>query len=139
MVAVNSRLFNLLSARQGWLGDRQTVLSRNIANADTPGFVPQDLSEAEFRRRAAQLGRPAPAVQMAATDPSHLPPSRRVDPQDARPRTAEGWEIAPSGNGVVLEQQAELMAHTQLEHQLGNDLYRKYAQMWRTAIGSGHG
>ncbi|WP_051328851.1 hypothetical protein [Geminicoccus roseus] len=139
MVAVNSRLFTLLSARQGWLADRQTVLTRNIANADTPGFVPSDLSEAEFRRRATTLARPAPKVAMAATDSSHLPPVRQADLADARPRSAQGWEVAPSGNAVVLEEQAELMAHTQLNHQLGNDLYRKYAQMWRTAVGSGRG
>ncbi len=139
MVAVNSRLFGLLSARQSWLGDRQAVLSRNIANADTPGFRPKDLAEADFRRQVQGMVRPSPPVAMAATDPAHLPPTRRAAAEDARPRTAKGWEIAPSGNAVVLEEQAELMARTQIDHQLGNDLYRKYVQMWRTAVGGGHG
>lgn len=139
MVAVNSRLFTLLSARQGWLADRQTVLARNIANADTPGFAPQDLSEAEFRQKVRQPAQKMAPVALAATDPGHLPPTRPARPGDARPRTVSGWEIAPSGNAVVLEEQAERMAHTQIGHQLGNDLYRKYVQMWRTALGVGRG
>jgi flagellar basal-body rod protein FlgB len=139
VVAVNSRLFTLLSARQSWLGDRQTVLARNIANADTPGFLPQDLSETEFRRKVARLSRPLPPVAMASTDSGHLPAMRQASMEDARPRTGKGWEIAPSGNAVVLEEQAEIMARTQIDHQLGNDLYRKYVQMWRTAVGGGHG
>jgi flagellar basal-body rod protein FlgB len=139
MVAVNSRLFTMLSARQGWLGDRQTVLARNIANADTPGFKPQDLSEAEFRRKVARPSRPLLPVAMTSTDPSHLAATRQPRADDARPHTSQGWEISPSGNAVVLEEQAETMARTQIDHQLGNDLYRKYVQMWRTAIGSGHG
>jgi flagellar basal-body rod protein FlgB len=138
MVAVNSRLFTLMSARQGWLGDRQTVLTRNIANADTPGFLPQDLSETEFRRKVSR-GMPAAPARMAATNASHLPATHRSDAEDARPRTGKGWEVSPSGNAIVLEEQAEMMAHTQIEHQLGNDLYRKYVQMWRTAVGGSHG
>jgi flagellar basal-body rod protein FlgB len=132
-------LFTLLSARQGWLGDRQTVLARNIANADTPGFMPKDLSETEFRRKVTRAVRPAPMILMAATNASHLPASRRPDADDAKPRTGRGWEVSPSGNAVVLEEQAEVMARTQLDHQLGNDLYRKYVQMWRTAVGGSHG
>jgi len=139
MVAVNSRLFGLLSARQAWLGDRQTVLARNIANADTPGFRPQDLAEDEFRRAVTRPARPVAPVRLGMTDPAHLAPTRAAPPDDARPRTANGWEVAPSGNAVVLEEQAEQMAHAQLDHQLGTDLYRKYVQMWRTAVGSGHG
>ena len=139
MVAVNSRLFSLLSARQSWLGDRQTVLARNIANADTPGFHPQDLSEAEFRRKAARPRAPMLPVAMALSNPAHLPATRNPATPDAKPHSSNGWEISLSGNAVVLEEQAETMAKTQIDHQLGNDLYRKYVQMWRTAVGSGHG
>ena len=139
MVAVNTRLFTLLSARQGWLGDRQTILARNIANADTPGFKPQDLSEKDFKRQVAGLQPAAPTMVMASTDPAHLKPTRQRSAEDDHPRTVKGWEIAPAGNAVILEEQAERMAHTQMDHELGNDLYRKYVQMWRTAIGSGRG
>ena len=37
-------LINILQQKMSWLNDRQSVLSRNIANASTPGYVPMDLS-----------------------------------------------------------------------------------------------
>ena len=139
MVAVNSRLFTLLSARQSWLGDRQTVLSRNIANADTPAFRPHDLSATDFQRQVTRPQPSAPSIVLASTDFRHLQPTRPTGGDAAKARTADGWEVAPAGNSVILEEQAERMAHTQMDYELGNDLYRKYVQMWRTAIGSGRG
>ena len=136
MVAVDTRLFTLLSARQGFLGERQAVLARNIANADSPGFLPLDLSEDEFRRKMSRPGAAAAPVALAATASGHLPPTRAAaGPTDQRPRTEKGWEISPAGNGVVLEEQAEVMARVQMNHKLGSDLYRKYVAMWRTALG----
>jgi len=43
-------LFHLLGQRMDWLGQRQKVLAQNIANADTPDYVPHDLKPQEFRR-----------------------------------------------------------------------------------------
>ena len=36
-------LFDLISAKTAWLGQRQALLGQNVANADTPGFRPRDL------------------------------------------------------------------------------------------------
>jgi hypothetical protein len=32
-------LFSMLRGRLNWLSDRQRVISENVANADTPGYV----------------------------------------------------------------------------------------------------
>lgn len=130
---VHSLLFALLSRRAAWLGARQSVLAQNLANADTPGFRPSDL--APFERALAQgPGVPAPAVER--THPEHLPgttPPRRADP---RGRTVGGWETAPSGNAVVLEEQMQKLARTQLDHQLATSLYARHLGMLRAALGS---
>ena len=52
-------LGTLLSARSGWLQARYTVLAQNVANADTPHFVPQDLPEPDFDRLLADSARSA--------------------------------------------------------------------------------
>ena len=53
-------LFSMLTKRASWLDKRQEVLARNIANADTPGFVPRDLKPQDFRSFLA-----APAAPQA--------------------------------------------------------------------------
>src|SRR3546814_2705238 len=78
-------LFNLLGKRMEWLGQRQKVLAQNIANADTPDYVPHDLKPQEFRRiverhAAATLQPAAPRpghVQRSAEHPSELQPLMR--------------------------------------------------------------
>jgi len=60
-------LFQAITKRMDWLRQRQTVLAENIANAETPEYVPQDLSERDFRRvLRGQLTRVEPATTNAA-------------------------------------------------------------------------
>ena len=40
---MDSGLLVTLKDRLAWLGSRQTVLARNVANANTPGFKADDL------------------------------------------------------------------------------------------------
>ncbi|QNT68118.1 flagellar basal body rod protein FlgB [Defluviicoccus vanus] len=41
--STRTSLFAQMQARLDWLDRRQGVLAQNIANADTPGYRPQDL------------------------------------------------------------------------------------------------
>ena len=41
-------LFEMLTRRMSWLNERQKVLAQNIANADTPHYVPRDLEPLDF-------------------------------------------------------------------------------------------
>lgn len=133
VTAVPSLLFTLLSRRAEWLGARQSVLAQNIANADTPGFRPLDLVPFE-RALAAAPGVPPPPL--ARTHSEHLPgtaPARSGEPHGRR---VAAWETAPSGNAVVLEEQMQKVARTQLDHQLTTSLYARHLGMIRTALGA---
>ena len=44
-------IFSILRERMAWLNQRQSVLSENVANADTPGFVARDLKPLDFQDR----------------------------------------------------------------------------------------
>jgi flagellar basal-body rod protein FlgB len=66
--------FGVIKERLAWLGQRQQVLARNIANADTPGYVPHDLEPLRFQD---MLHRSAVPVRVATTDPGHLGGSAR--------------------------------------------------------------
>jgi flagellar basal-body rod protein FlgB len=129
-------LFRLLSARMDWLGQRQGVLNRNIANADTPDFAPKDLRAADFERLAAGVaGRPS-RLALAASDPRHLSgrPAARLGLDGKAQRPV--YEVAPAGNAVVLEEQMTRAAETALDFQLMTNLYRKQVGMVRTALGA---
>jgi flagellar basal-body rod protein FlgB len=136
---VPAKLFELLSGWAAWLAERQGVLSRNVANADTPGFRPLDLAPASFEQLLRHGSGPAmPAVAMARTAVGHLAGSATAAPAAGasfRPVKAGSYEVAPSGNAVVLPEQLQKMAQTELDYQLTTNLYRRFLGMTRTALG----
>ena len=69
----------MLRERMTWLNQRQDLLSQNVANADTPGYVARDLKPLEFRRPAGRDDAAASGGGMTVTDPRHisLTPRRR--------------------------------------------------------------
>lgn len=125
-------LFDLLTRRMSWLGQRQDVLAQNIANANTPDYTPQDLKPMGFGETLKRLAPVEPeltsALHLAGTV-TRRPPPFRADEQRKR------YEVAPDGNSVVIEEQMMKVAETQMDYQLITNLYRKHVDMIKTAIG----
>ena len=117
-------LFDLISTRQRWLGQREAVLGQNVANADTPDYRPLDLKPASFRELLGWRLGPTLAVQLARTQPLHVA-GAVPRAAEARARRVEGFETAPSGNAVVLDEQLQKLAQTQLDYELTTNLYRR--------------
>jgi flagellar basal-body rod protein FlgB len=125
-------LFEMMKGRIDWLSQRQQVLARNIANADTPGYRPRDLKSFGF---AEMVQSQAGHIDMERTSPAHLggqhPSVRRFAEREER----HPFETAPSGNAVVLEEQMAKVNETSVAHKLTTQLYRKHLGMIRTALG----
>ena len=125
MNPLGDTLMALAERRLGWLETRQRVLAQNIANADTPRYQPNEVQD--FGRLLA--GRD---VSLARTHAEHIAPPagapRVLADQSVTERT-------PDGNAVSLEQQALKMAETDNAHALALNIYRRYAALYRTALG----
>ena len=129
-------LFKLITRRIDWLSQRQEVLAKNIANSDTPGYKPVDLSP--FARQLARSGDATLAA--AATHAGHIRASASPGTANSATRRIDDvYEASPTGNEVVLEQQLIRVSETAMQHQLALNLYRKHAGMIRTALGRGRG
>jgi len=135
MVPTKAPLFELLSSRMRWLGERQVVLGQNIANADTPDYRPKDLPGDAFARLARQFAATPARLPLEVSDPAHLGPGRGARLDLTAREQAGTFETAPNGNAVVLEEQMAKMGRTAMDYQLSSNLYRKYLGMVRTALG----
>ena len=134
MLQPRAVLFDLISARSAWLGQRQAVLGQNVAQADTPGFRPRDLKPADFTGLLRHAGGPPQRLAPVLTSPAHV--AGQVMAQGAfAEEKAASYEVTPSGNGVELPEQLQKMATTELDHRLTTSLYRSYVGMLRTALG----
>ncbi len=136
MAAPMPALFQLLSARAGFLQARHAVLAQNLANADTPRYQPQDLVEPDFEALLRDGPASAPPVVVTRTRTGHLPgaSTTAVSP---RQKPVAAFETAPAGNAVIVEEQIRLMGQADRGYQLATNLYGKYVGMMRTALGVG--
>lgn len=127
-------LLNVLRERMTWLNARQSVLSQNVANADTPGYTARDLKPLDFQNILSNATQSeSSAGQLAVTNPRHIAISERVDSgfEDTPSNEAEA---GPSGNSVSIEEEMMKVADTQAQYQAATNLYAKAVSMMRTAI-----
>lgn len=124
-------LFKALTRRMAWLGERQQVLSQNIANSATPNYKPQDLASPSF---AELIGKPQGGpLRLATTQPNDI--AAPGQGPEFRVETAASQSVLPNGNGVSLEEQMLKVSDTASQFQLMTQLYRNNIAMLKTALG----
>lgn len=120
-------LMRLADAMARHASDRQAVIARNVANADTPGYRSRDLPD--FSEIYAA---PAPD-ELRTTRRGHLSeaPGERLQAQsfDAPGATS------PNGNTVSLEVEMVRAADVRQEHELALGVYSASLDMLRSALG----
>ena len=117
-------IFALAEARLGWIGQRQSLLAQNIANADTPGYRARDLTPFATILAGEQL---APTT----TSPSHLS-GRGLLAASLRTTPAAR---APDGNTVSTEDELTKVADGETNAALVGNLWKTYMGMYLTALG----
>lgn len=122
-------LFHLLRRKMDWLTQRQTVLSQNIANVDTPEYVGHDLVPFTYDLAMADNHRLQPEV----TNPMHLVGLRRGGKTRERP-SKDAFEVAPDGNAVALDEEMKKVGDTQLDYEAVTNLYQKQVSLINIAI-----
>ena len=126
-------LLGVLRERMEWLNARQSVLSQNVANADTPGYLARDMKPVDFED--ILKGETQASPTLALTDPRHISVGsgatasfENVDSPDT--------ESNPTGNTVSLEEEMIKVADTQGQFAAATGLYAKAMGMLRTAVGA---
>jgi flagellar basal-body rod protein FlgB len=127
-------LLQMATQSMNWIAKRQEVLSENIANADTPNFIPSDLKPPDFKTVLGESAGMAP-VKLAVTDPKHIQPGTGSDANPKVFSQRKTYESSPDGNAVILEEQMAKMGEAQTKYDTAINLMQKHIRMLRTAIG----
>lgn len=108
-----------------YLTQRDMVLSKNIANADTPKYLPKDLKE-----------KPNPdnkfVLDLDVTNPRHINILKIIEPYKIV--NGDILELKPDGNGVTIEHELMLKNENSLKLQEIANLYNKSKSMMKYAI-----
>ncbi len=108
-------------------GARMGVISRNIAQADTPGYKAQDLADFAARYRD-------PSIDMRVTRSGHIGGSAAPVALITRSDNGAG---APNGNTVSLEGEMVKAVEVRQQHEMALAIYRSTSDLIRTSLGRG--
>jgi flagellar basal-body rod protein FlgB len=123
----------MLKGRLSWLNQRQHVIAENVANADTPGFTPSDLTPYTFQGAMQAQG----AGMMAVTSPGHMtPPGMTSSAAQSGARAVEkpDSETKLDGNSVVLEEQMMKMGDARIDYDAAIGFYQQSMNLILAAI-----
>ncbi|CAA7624484.1 Flagellar basal body protein [Candidatus Terasakiella magnetica] len=126
-------IFKMAKAQMDWVAQRQEVLAQNIANANTPKYLPKDLKPVSFKDVLS--GSTTQPVKAFTTDARHIAPEMGPDPFKAVTQR-KTYESTPDGNAVILEEQMAKMGEANSSYNASAALFQKYQKMLRTALGN---
>ncbi|WP_324753307.1 FlgB family protein [Roseovarius sp. Pro17] len=121
------QIFRMAHAMAQHAGARQSVLARNMANADTPGYAARDVAPfAETYRNDAGF---APRT----TRPGHM--SESAGGHAVEIRDASRGQTDPNGNSVSLETEMLKAVDTKRQHDRALAIYKSSLTVLRAATG----
>lgn len=125
-------LMSFIRDKMKWHQTRQSVLASNVANADTQGYKPKDLKALEFESLLPDVRQPRRG--MVTTHAKHIS-VQPVGGSDFTSRSGKDFEVTPSGNGVVLEDQMVKVANNQFDYQMATTVYSRSLGLLKIALG----
>ncbi|MFB3925583.1 MAG: flagellar basal body rod protein FlgB [Syntrophales bacterium] len=112
MEALFGKTIQFLSGVLDYRAERHKVITSNVANIDTPRYVPKDIRFPDELKKAAQDG---PQVILVKTNSRHLP---------AGPANSglSGYGVVSSGDKVELDKEMMNVAENNLMYNLTVEL-----------------
>ncbi len=121
------QLFDLAFRQNEWLAQRQSVISSNIANANTPGYKAKDIESFDEVMRKS--------LPMTVTDGQHLSSddgSKVLSQGD----DASKAEVLVSGNDVSLEQEFLKSGDVMRSYSMNTQILKTFDRMLQSVARS---
>ena len=119
-------LFDLASRQAQWLAARQTTISGNVANANTPSYRARDIEPfADILDKTKLI--------MASTNGGHIgfSPSKA---EASKVKKADSWDTVYSKNSVSLEQELLKSGEVNRQHSLNTSIVKSFHRMLMSSV-----
>ncbi len=107
-------------------GARLSVIARNVAQADTPGYKAMDLPDFATSYQASETG------GMRATRAGHVTAASQMLEPVLQP---SGGEASPDGNTVSLSREMVKSVDARQQHDMALAIYRNTSEIIRASLG----
>ncbi len=119
-------LFDLASRQAQWLAVRQSTVSGNIANANTPGYRARDVAPFAEVLDKTKLAMTATNAQHIGFTPSHA--------EGTKVKKADTWDTVYSKNSVSLEQEMLKAGEVSRQHSLNTNIVKSFHRMLMSCV-----
>jgi flagellar basal-body rod protein FlgB len=130
-------LFRVTGDRMRYLTERQSVIARNIANADTPDYKARDLAPFNPVAPKGGFGNVSSSLSLVQTNPAHL----QLDDASGGVQGAHtivtdaAYGEKPNGNTVSVEEQMVKSADVTNAFAMASAAYAKSISVMKIATG----
>jgi len=130
-------LFSALKSKLGYISERERLIAQNVANADTPGYAPQDLKPFTLPQQGPSVGGTS-TIEPVRTNPAHLAGTAPAAAGQGawKAVSSADSETTLDGNKVVLEDQMAKMTEARLDYEAVIGFYQKSLEMLQMAARS---
>ena len=118
----------------GYHNARQRTIAENVANANTPGFTPSDVSQSQFERVLA--GQTQGTGSLRTTDARQFGNQGAGMSNQFSPEATPDSETTANGNSVVIEEQMVRANENRMRYETALSLYQKSLNLIRLAARS---
>jgi flagellar basal-body rod protein FlgB len=128
-------LLSMLKSRFGYLSQQQRGIAVNVANSDTPGFVPKDLKTFGYSVPSKAIT-PGGSLSLAPaqTNSAHLAGRGTTDGKAWQSQSSPDSEARLDGNQVVLEEQMMKLNKALGDYQAAISFYEKSMSLLQLAL-----
>ncbi|MER5170792.1 FlgB family protein [Thioclava sp. GXIMD2076] len=119
-------VMNMAESMARHAAQRQSAVSRNMANADTPDYKAQDVTP------FAETYQEEVAMPMKATRSGHIGADNLVTSQTVT--RSDSGTASPNGNTVSLEDEMVKAVETKRQHDLALTIYKSTLNILRTSV-----
>ncbi len=131
-----SRTATLLKDALNYRSMRQDMIASNIANADTPGYKPRDISfeQALVAKKAELLKSPKDQLQMAVTNAHHMKPKSEMSSYKPTLFFRDGHMARNDGNSVDIDVETTEMSKNSIMYNAVIRAMKKDGMIFKSVI-----
>ena len=115
-----------IKRKMDYLSQSQSVISKNLANANTPGYKAMELQSPNRKSGGGS--------SLRTTSPMHIGGMKNSGSFKLT-RQKNAYETAPNGNNVSIEEQMVKMSENSMQYQASANLLRKMHRLVTVATG----
>lgn len=127
MDLTNLSVISLAHQNMRYLTEKERVIATNLANANTPGYLPKDVQKPTFSSELSQT------LALKTTNPMHMSGTGSATFSNKVYTPAPTTPLTIDGNGVIVEDQLNEASKASGEYNRMITIYNKYRTMLKAA------